>query len=152
MMWEIKGNPVSPQRFMPFVPVRVLNYYDGPRIFTFIDADEELCLACWSDEDDTHSRFLVVTVTDQAIAELESGLLSVREALTQQQVWVVDMDPNGDLDSAWLLSHRDIPENAQPQPKTMLHRSLEPDLSRVVTGGIFKGEETLESITRGIVK
>ena len=82
-MWEIKGKPIEAKRFAPFEPLRVLNYYDGPRIFTFNDADDALCLACWSDEDEGQARFLVVAVTTKIIADLESGLLTVREALSQ---------------------------------------------------------------------
>lgn len=123
-MWEIKGTPVDPGGFMPFEPLRVLNHYDGPRIFTFHSADGDLCLACWSDEDEKTSRFLVVVVTDQIIADLESGLLSVRQAIDQPRLWVVDWDLEGILVGAWLVAYRDVPEDSQPQQGAMLHRSL----------------------------
>lgn len=140
-MWEIKGKQVDPKRFTPFEPLRVLSYYDGPRIFTFNDADDALCLACWSDEDEKCSRFLVVAVTDPIIADLENGLLSVREALAQPRLWVVDWTQGGGLSGAWLVALKDVPEDAQPQPRTMLHRSLDPILSLRVTGeGIRPGE------------
>lgn len=134
MMWQIKGKPVDPKRFAPFEPLRVLNYYDGPRIFTFHDVDEALCLACWSDEDEAHSRFLVVPVSDVIIADLEGGILTVREALSQPRLWVVDLGLDGVLAAAWLVAHQDVPEDSQPQPRTMLHRSLEPILSLRATG------------------
>lgn len=133
-MWEIKGKPVDPKRFAPFEPLRVLNYYDGPRIFTFNDADDALCLACWSDEDDKQSRFLVVPVSDQIIADLEMGLLSVGEALSQPRLWVVDWSADGTLSGAWLVALRDVPADAQPRPRTMLHRSLDPILSLRANG------------------
>ena len=129
-MWEIKGKPVDPQRFAPFEPLHVLNYYDGPRIFTFHDSDDALCLACWSDEDEKHSRFLVVAVNDQIIADLEGGLLSVREALAQPRLWVVDWTQDGTLTGAWLVAHQDVPKDSQPQPRTMLHRSLDPSFAQ----------------------
>src|SRR4051812_5255996 len=127
-MWEIKGKPVDPKRFAPFEPLRVLNYYDGPRIFVFNDADGALSLACWSDEDETCARFLVVATTEQIIADLESGHVSVREALAQPRVWAVDRAQGGKLVAAWLVNQKDIPEDAQPQPRTMLHRS--PDVGK----------------------
>lgn len=125
-MWEIVGKPVDPKRFLPFAPLRVLNYYDGPRIFTFADADDALCLACWSDEDDTTARFLVVATSDQIVADLELGRKSVREALTQPRLWVVECAAGGALTGAWLVAPRDVPEDAQPEPRAMLHRSLAP--------------------------
>lgn len=152
MMWEIRGKPVDPKRFAPFEPLRVLNYYDGPRIFTFKDADEALCLACWSDEDEKQSRFLVVAVTDQIITNLESGLLSVREALAQPRLWVVDWAQDGSLTGAWLVAHQDVPEDSQPQPRTMLHRSLEPILSLRATGEAIRPGEIPGSVIKSTVE
>ncbi|MGL5097173.1 MAG: hypothetical protein ACRDD1_16425, partial [Planctomycetia bacterium] len=152
MMWHVKGKSVEPRRFMPFEPLRVLNYYDGPRIFTFNDADEALCLACWSDEDEFHSRFLVVAVTDQIIADLEVGLLSVAEALTQPRLWVVDWAPEGSFAKAWLVARKDVPADAQPKPRTMLHRSLDPILSLRVTGDAIRPGEVPGSVIKNTVE
>jgi hypothetical protein len=151
-MWEIKGRPVDPKRFTPFEPLRVLNYYDGPRIFTFHDADDALCLACWSDEDEENSRFLVVAATDQIIADLEGGLLSVREALAQPRLWVVDWAQDGTLTSAWLGVLGDVPEDSQPQPRTMLHRSLDPILALRATGEAIRPGEIPGSVIKGTVE
>lgn len=151
-MWEIKGKPVDPKRFAPFEPLHVLNYYDGPRIFTFHDSDDALCLACWSDEDEKHSRFLVVAVNDQIIADLEGGLLSVREALAQPRLWVVDWAQDGKLTSAWLVAHQDVPKDSQPQPRTMLHRSLDPILSLRATGEAIRPGEIPGSVIKSTVE
>lgn len=124
-MWQVKGKSVDTGRLLPFEPLHVLNYYDGPRIFTLHDADGALCLACWSDEDEVASRFLVAPVTEQTIADLEGSLLSLLEALTQPRLWVVDLTQTGALSGAWLVALRDIPDDARPQPRTMLHRSLD---------------------------
>jgi len=151
-MWEIKGKPVDLKRFGPFEPLRVLNYYDGPRIFTFNDADDALCLACWSDEDEKYSRFLVAAVTDQIIVDLEGGLLSVREALAQPRLWVVDWAQDGSLADAWLVAHKDVPEDSQPRPRTMLHRSLDPILSVRATGEAIRPGEIPGSVIKSIVE
>ena len=129
-MWEIKGKSIDAKRFEPFEPVRVLNFYDGPRIFTVLDSDGGLCLACWSDEDERRSRFLVVPVTSKTIAELERGMLTVREALIQPRMWVVDLTLAGAVEFVWLVNSEDVPDDAQPQLDTMLHRSFESDASR----------------------
>ncbi|MEO6808436.1 MAG: hypothetical protein ABI353_04930 [Isosphaeraceae bacterium] len=151
-MWEIKGKSVDPERFMPFEPLRVLNYYDGPRIFTFHDADDELCLACWSDEDETQSRFLVVATTDLIVEDLETGLLSVREALTQPRLWVIDWTQDGGLADAWLVAQRDVPEDSQPHPRTMLHRSLDPILSLRAIGETIRPGEIPGSVIKSTVE
>ena len=151
-MWEVQGKTVDPQRFQPFEPVRVLNYYDGPRIFTFNDADDASCLACWSDEDDDSSRFLVVATTDAIISDLESGLLSVSEALTQPRLWVVDWAQGGALRAAWLTSLKLVPKDCQPNPRTMLHRSLEPILSLRAIGPTIRSGEIPGSVVKGTVE
>ncbi len=135
-MWEIKGKSVNTERFSALEPLRVLNYYDGPRIFTIKDADDELCLACWSDEDEDKNvtRFLIVETTDQIVADLDSSILSVREALAQPQVWVVDWAWNCSVAAVWLVQPEDVPDDSQPQPRTMLHRSLKPALPSLAVG------------------
>lgn len=43
-MWSIHGKPADSERFVPFVPQEVLYEFDGPRIFTLVDAEGELNL------------------------------------------------------------------------------------------------------------
>lgn len=152
MMWQIKGKPIDPKRFTPFEPLRVLNYYDGPRIFTSRDTDDGLCLACWSDEDENLSRFLVVPVSDQIISDLEGGILTVCEALTQPRLWVVDVCHDGTLAEAWISNLDDVPEDSKPQSRTMLHRSLEPILSLRATGESIRPGEIPGSVIRSTVE
>ncbi len=132
MMWQVQGKRIDAKRFGPFEPRHVLNHYDGPRIFTFHDSDEALCLACWSDEGEDRSRFLVVPVSDRIVSDLESGTLTVREALDQPRLWVVDLGFDGTIAEAWLVSPKDVPDDAQPQPGTRLHR--EADAARSLRG------------------
>ena len=62
-MWNHDGKPIDPSRFKPFDPVEVLYEFDGPRIFTIRDADGELDLAYWSDEEQGVARYVVVPTT-----------------------------------------------------------------------------------------
>lgn len=151
-MWQVSGKPVDPKRFTPFEPLRVFSYYDGPRIFTFQDTDDGLCLACWSDEDEKHSRFLVAPVSDEIISDLEVGILTVREAMTQPRLWVIDLLHGGTIASAWLVAQKDVPEDSQPQPRTMLHRSLEPILSLRAKGETIRPGEIPGSVIRTTVE
>lgn len=152
MMWQVNGKPIDPKRFAPFEPLRVLNYYDGPRIFTFEDVDGGLCLACWSDEDENLSRFLVAPVSEKILSDLARGIVTVRESLTQAELWVVDLRHDGILTSAWLVDHKDVPEDSQPQPRAMLHRSLEPIVSRPATSETIRPGGIPGSVTKSPVK
>ena len=121
-MRTIQGKRIDAKRFGPFEPVRVLNFHDGPKIFTFQDADDAICLACWSDGDTNRSRFLVVPASDKIISRLENGSLTVRHALDQPRLWVIDVGTDGTVAEAWLVSPKDIPDDAQPQPGAMRFR------------------------------
>jgi hypothetical protein len=151
-MWEVKGGNVDPTRFATFEPIRILNYYDGPRLFTFEDEDRALCLACWSDEDESRSRFLVVPTSQRIIADMEGGVLSVSEALAQPRLWVVDLAHDGTLKDAWLTSLEEVPSDCQPQPRAMLDRLLEPILSLRATGDAIRPGEIPGSVIKFTVE
>ena len=121
-MWNVQGAMIDPTWFMPFVPLRVLNDYDGPRIFTLNDSKGGLCLACWSVENTTHSRYLIVPTTTKIVSDMERGLLSVREAMTQATLWVADVRADGVVEFAYLTSIAELPEDTQPQSGVYLHR------------------------------
>lgn len=151
-MWQVNGKKVDNKRFARFEPIRVLNYYDGPRIFTFKDIDDALCLAYWNDEDDTSSRFLVVAVDEQLISDLERGLISVREILTQPRLWTVDWQEQSGVVAVWLIALHDVPEDSLPKSRTMLHRSLDPILSLRAIGETIRAGEIPGSVVRSTVE
>lgn len=151
-MWQVKGKQVDTSRFALFEPIRVLNYYDGPRIFTFNDIDDALCLACWNDEDEDSSRFLVVAVDEKIVADLEGGLVSVREVLTQPRLWTVDWQAKKGIINAWLIAIQDVPQDSLPTPRTMLHRSLDPLFSLRAIGETIRAGEIPGSVVRSTVE
>ena len=60
-MWEVKGDPIDPNRFSPFkTGSNFLDEYDGPRIFTFRDDRQDSLLAFWCDGTGGSDRYLVV--------------------------------------------------------------------------------------------
>ncbi len=82
-MWNISGQTVAKERFEPFLPVEVLDDYDGPRIFTLKDTDGELNLAYWSDGDQGNSRYVVVPTKKKTLDSLRTGEIGVFDALNQ---------------------------------------------------------------------
>jgi hypothetical protein len=140
MMWEIQGKQLINDRFTALNPLKVLNYCDGPKIFTCLDSDGELCLACWSDEDEQLSRYVVVPITESIVAELEAGTLSVRDALEQPRCWTVDCAHDGSITAVWSVDLAVYPNDALPQPSVMLYPGQEPLLSvRAIGEGIQEG-------------
>lgn len=125
MMGLVKGKTVEPARFAPFHPLKVLYDFDGPRTFTFLDREEELNLALWFDENAERIRFLVVPFSEQLTERLETGQISVREALEQPRLWVVDVNNRFEPVAAVRTNLADLPQDELPVPGTMLLPSLE---------------------------
>jgi len=118
-MVEIVG-PIIPGLFAELKPETILNYYDGPRIFTCRSVEGELCLACWSDENEEASRFVVVAITARTLRELQEGRISVRSAIDQPLCWAVDCLPATSSTLVRRISLEEYPNDALPQPGVML--------------------------------
>ncbi|MEX0713988.1 MAG: DUF6575 domain-containing protein [Pirellulales bacterium] len=127
-MWTIAGKPIDPARFRPFEAVDVLYEFDGPRVFTMYDAEGELNLAYWSDENETVYRYVVVPTTEKILDSLRKGSLSVFDALNQPRCWLCDISPNGDISQCQRVDFEAIPRDSLPVPGTMLLPSLGPQL------------------------
>lgn len=126
MMDPIPGAAVDPARFAPFQPAKVLYDLDGPRTFTFLDREGELNLALWFDDNADTIRYFVVPFSDELLARLESGQISVREALEQPRLWIIDVNNEGNPIAATRTRLSDLPQEELPVPGTMLLPSLEP--------------------------
>ena len=129
MMGQVKGKAVDPGRFSPFQALKVLYDFDGPRSFTFLDGDGELNFALWFDENTEFVRYLVVPFSDDLVARLVKGQMSLREAIDQPRLWIVDVNADGTPQAAIRTHLSDLPEEELPVPGTMLLPSLEPLLS-----------------------
>ena len=127
-MWNVQGKPAGAERFSPFVVRDVLYEFDGPRIFTLADSDGELNLACWSDEDENQSRFVIVPTAVSIIDSLRCGRQSVLDALNQPRCWVCEIVHCGEVNQCWRINFEDIPKDSLPTNGTMLLAALEPEL------------------------
>ena len=125
MMSEVKGQSVDPARFKPFEPHDVLYDFEGPKTFTFFDAEREFCLAIWFDEDRERVRYFVVPFSVALLAKLKDGQITVREALDQPRLWLVDVDNRMVPIAAIRTELSALPEDELPVPGTMLYASLE---------------------------
>ena len=127
-MWNINGNTVEIGRFQPFGPAEVLYEFDGPRIFTFKDAEGELNLAYWSDEDRQICRYVVVPTTKTILDALRKGSTSVYDALNQPRCWLCDVTHQGELSACQRVEFEAVPRDSLPAIGTMLSPTLEPQL------------------------
>lgn len=140
-MWSFAGKTVENRQFEPFEPAEMLYEFDGPRIFTVTDADGEVNLAYWSDQNDEFCRYVVVPTTDRILAALRKGTISVYDALNQPRCWLCDVTHQGVLTTCQRVDFEAIPSDALPAIGTMLLPTLEPLLTlRAVGGEIIPGQ------------
>lgn len=125
-MWNINGTMVAKARFEPFIPVEVLDDYDGPRLFTLEDAEGELNLAYWSDQDQAVCRYVVVPTTKKLLEALRTGRISVYDALDQPRCWLCDVTHEGVLSACQRVEFEAVPRDSLPATDTMLLPNLEP--------------------------
>ena len=150
-MWDVPGEPVDCERFEPFEPLEVLDHYDGPRIFTFENLRGDYYLASWCDGDDGLDRYLVVPSNTSMRDKLTRGLTTVRGALDQPWLWVLDRVHADSSSRAWLTAFEQLPPAVLPEPGTMLWPSLEPLLSVRALGTQIGEGTTPASVIRDTI-
>ena len=117
--------PKDNTTFGNFEPKKVLIWLDGPRTFTLLDQDEQLCLAHWLREVGELWQYVVVRVNDNILRELHDGERSLREALQHPIVYLVDVRPDFTVESAHQTAWENLPQDALPMPGKMIRRELE---------------------------
>lgn len=136
-LWNVNMNRWSGDNFGPIVPESVLVEHDGLLTFTFKDKSGSLMLAHLSDEDETTARYIVAPTTEMTIEWLKRGTVSMRGALNQAIVWIIDVRDGG-IVSSWVGTLGDIPAGCLPLDDAMLHPSLKPILTLKVPGPDYR--------------
>lgn len=141
MDWQVKGLATDPAYFSGFEIQQVLIEFDGPRLFT---AQTPVCKALFMliDEDDQAMRFIVAPTNAYIIEQLEQGLMTVRAALDQALVWVVEIDYAYTVSEAWSTTLAELPESVLPQKGVMLWPHLQP---------AFRGRDEKIATLEGVV-
>jgi hypothetical protein len=140
-MWNIEGTTVAIERFEPFIPLEVLDDYDGPRIFTLKDSEGELNLAYWSDQDQAVCRYVVVPTTAKILEALRKGSISIYDALDQPRCWLCDVTHQGVLSACQRVEFEAIPRDSLPTVGTMLLPGLEtPTPLRAIGAEVAAGQ------------
>jgi hypothetical protein len=124
-LWPVQLRPWPGENFGQVNPERVLVEYDGLLTFTFKDTAGNLMLAHLSDEDGPHARYIVAPTTAKDIERLEKGTVSLRGALNQPLIWLLDIASGKAMD-VWCGSLNDIPDGFKPFEDAMLFPSLKP--------------------------
>src|SRR5262245_26208320 len=115
-MWTVEGQETDWPKLDSLQPERVLDYYDGPRLFTVrtVEGFELLVYQCGADSD--ADRFLLVPANEKFLAGIEGNLTSLKEALTQQPwAWLIDRGRDGTLSRPLAVDPLKLPDYALPE-------------------------------------
>jgi hypothetical protein len=126
-LWPVQLQSWPRSNFTKVEPQEALVDYDGPITFTFYDDDDGgLMLAHSVGADGGLVRFIVAPTSPATIARLKSAALSVRAALDQPVIWLLDTAADGTITSQWAGTLSAIPSEVIPAEGVMLLPSLEP--------------------------
>lgn len=153
MSWRIEAPLSDSTIFGRLLPERVLNEFDGPKIFTTRDIKNNLFLAFWCDEDEDSgmARFIVAPTNEKIVCQVDSGDRQVRSAILPPQVWVADVDLNGDVESVWQLSSTEIPEDYLPRKGIFLKIEHQPLLTLRFAGSELSKDNVPASVVKRAV-
>lgn len=137
-MWSINKKQSS-HDWLDFEPETVLDEYDGPILFTTLDASGKKYLAYFCDKSIDCIRFLVVSFSDVLERKLVGGDIDLREALVRPQMWVFDLDKKWNPISCWYVSLADLPRNLLPKPGVMLRAWMQPVTKDAIVHSVSEG-------------
>jgi len=98
----------------------VLVEFDGPQIVVVWGPGGSRRLAIACDEDETAVRWLEAELSASQWGRLFDGLLSLRDALLQPRVWIVDQTHSGKALHGWECSSADLAVEILPEVGALL--------------------------------
>ena len=139
MDWQVAGITCSTEAFDPIRMEEVLFELDGPRIFTAQSASG-LLLFYLADESNEALRYLVVPTNERILTRLKTGTCTVRNALAQPWLWVLDCDHHNTPLKCSQTTLDAIPAEVLPQKGITLWPHLEPLFAlRAIGDGLIEG-------------
>ncbi|BCR22507.1 hypothetical protein [Aquipseudomonas alcaligenes] len=154
MLWPITSSKVTTHQFDTIDMYEVLYEFDGPKIFTSKDSNNQTYLWYESAEDFSNKRirFLVTPTTDSQIEQLKLGHKTVYDLLKQAWLWAVDLTYDMTLANAWALGGLDdVPAKSRPEPHVTLYPEHMPLLSyRLIGPGLQEGQVPASVISRAV--
>lgn len=150
-LWEANLPEWAGRNFTRVVPLDVLVFFDGPLTFTFHDVSGGLMLAHLCDEQEEKLRYVVAPTSSKIIDRLKNGSISIRSALDQPLMWLIDTDAEGMVHRAWVAHPDKLPNEALPAADVMLYPSLEPMFRLRAVGNSIQEGEIPTSAIRNIV-
>ena len=141
--WVPQG-PLERNRFQDLSPVKILDWYDGPRLFTLAESGITY-LAYLCSESGSSARYLLIPTDEERVQALTTGAITLLEAIRSPLLWVVDTD-EGTVRTVRRVPWSNVPPNVVPQPHVLLNRALEPIFRIYVHGETLSPSSVTASI------
>jgi hypothetical protein len=120
-LWDVTVPRWNGRNFTQVKPVEILAEFDEPLTFTFTDSNGSLMLAHICSEGAGRLRYIVAPTTFRIVHELKTAVRSIREALDQPIVRLLDLGPDAVVCDAWVTTLQGLPERVIPASDVMLH-------------------------------
>ena len=107
-------------------PSEVLYEFEGPCIFTAKTTNDTIVLAYLSEdlEDEKCLRYIIATTSEKTIDKLKRCVISVRDALIEGSLWLVDFDYKYRPMRAFSVRSEQLPDDAMPLYETKLRHLI----------------------------
>jgi hypothetical protein len=151
-MWTIEGQETDWPKLDALQPERVLDFYDGPRLFTLRTTEGYELLAYQCGADAETDRFLLVPTREELLAEIEGNLTSLREALTSQPwAWLIERKGDGTLSRPLAVDPHKLPLDALPREGVRLFADTDVLLRLRMLGEGIEAGHILASVVKRAV-
>lgn len=116
-MWTIDGRETDWPKLDSLEAEDVLDYCDGPRLFTILTAEGLQLLVYHCDGDAELDRFLTVPTHNGLIDAIKGNRITLREALTSlPRAWMIDRRvEDGVLTRPRIVDLRKVPDDVLPK-------------------------------------
>ncbi len=140
-MWTVDGQETDWPKLDSLEPEHVLDFYDGPRLFTVRTTEGFQLLVYQCDSDADVDRFILVPARDELVVEIKGNLIPLRDALTSQPLaWIIDRRLDGALSRPRVVDLFKLPDDVLPRPGVRLSHDTDVWLRlRMIGEGIEAG-------------
>ena len=150
-MWQVQLPEWNGGNIRAVLPIEVLVEFEQPLTFTFQDDYGTLLLAHLLSQDHNTSRYVAAPTNDEIIDQLKLGARSIRTALDQPSIYVIDLQPNGSLEKAWVGNLKKLPARVLPASDVMLYADLVPMIRLRATGPLIEPGSLPARVVRSLV-
>lgn len=117
--------PISQNDLPVFTWQADLQYFEGPLLTHLKDSNDGSYLALWCDRCNSGHRWLIVKTSERQIQQLLEGKCSILDALTSENVYVIDRAGDNIVTGAWIASF-DSAREYLPEPDVKILPELIP--------------------------